>query len=171
MTDEAGELRWRIELMTRLKPARFDLSRLTTVNTHGDYTPNQLIYSDDGQLSVIDWTTACRHPAVWELARSYALSAPECAKGELSAESFIEYITAYLEEARLSAYSLENILSVYFYQITVCDYYGQNFSSSAANKEIFLNQARFSTGMLKCLEKNMQRITEDVQIKLGGKAR
>ncbi|MDD2649076.1 MAG: phosphotransferase [Eubacteriales bacterium] len=43
--DIKAELEWRIGLMKRMKKAEFDLSRLSVVNTHGDYTNNQLIFS------------------------------------------------------------------------------------------------------------------------------
>ncbi len=44
---------------------------------------------------------------------------------------------------------LKNLERLYFYQIAVCDYYGQYYDSQAANRGIYLQQARFATRMLK----------------------
>lgn len=38
---------------------------------------------------------------------------------------------------------------LYLYQIAVCDYYGQYYASDAENRDIYLQQARLATKLLK----------------------
>ena len=82
-----ADLLYRIDLMKRFPKYDFDLNRLTCVNTHGDFFISQLICGVDRINAVIDWTTACVHPAVWEIMRSYVYAAPECAGAKLTLKS------------------------------------------------------------------------------------
>ena len=78
----AEELEWRIALMKRFPSWSFDLSALTVRNTHGDYFISQFLCEDGHLSSIIDWTTACTHPVIWEIMRSFIYGAPCCAHGE-----------------------------------------------------------------------------------------
>lgn len=59
-----ADLLYRIGLMKKFPKYRFEIDKLTCVNTHGDYFISQLICGEDRINAVIDWTTACVHPAV-----------------------------------------------------------------------------------------------------------
>lgn len=155
-----NDLLYRIELMKRFPKFSFDLERLTLGATHGDYFISQLICGEDKINAVIDWTTACIHPVVWEIMRSYVYAAPECAKGEININKLSEYFRSYCSFARLNEYDLQNAARLFYYQITVCDYYNQYYTSTAANREIYLRQAVFSTRLMKWFEKNI----DDVEI-------
>ena len=48
----------------------------------------------------------------------------------------------------LNDYDLENLERLYLYQIAVCDDYGQYYASAAANRHIYLRQARHATRLL-----------------------
>jgi len=48
---------------------------------------------------------------------------------------------------------------LFYYQIAVCDYYGQYYASTAANREIYLRQAFLSTGLLRWFEKHIEELT------------
>ncbi len=87
--------------------------------------------------------------------KTYELNtAPSCAGGQLDLPEFSEYVAEYCRYAELNAYDREMLLPLFFYQIAVCDYYGQYFSSDADNRHIYLHQARFSTKLLKWYEEN-----------------
>ena len=117
----ADELEWRIGLMGRFPEWTFDLSRLTICNTHGDYFISQFLCEDGHLTAVIDWTTACVHPVIWEIMRSFVYGAPCCADGKIDPQLLERYIAAYCRYGTLNAYDRENIYKLYFYQIAVCD--------------------------------------------------
>ncbi len=154
------DLLFRIGLIERFPKYSFDLSRLTCCATHGDYFISQLICGEDKINAVIDWTTACVHPVVWEIMRSYVYAAPECANGEINISRLADYFRSYLRFAKLSDYDLQNAAKLFYYQIAVCDYYNQYYTSSAANREIYLQQAVFSTRLMKWFEMNINEIQE-----------
>lgn len=153
----AGDLERRIGLMERFPAWTFDLNRLTLCNTHGDYFISQFLCENGHLTAVIDWTTACVHPVVWEIMRSFVYGAPCCANGEIDPQLLERYIAAYCRYGMLNAYDRENICKLYFYQIAVCDYYGQYYASNADNRENYLQQARLATKLLKHMERLMNR--------------
>ncbi len=105
----ADELEWRIGLMERFPAWKFDLNRLTRCNTHGDYFISQFLCKDGHLTAVIDWTTACVHPVIWEIMRSFVYGAPCCANGEIDTQLLKRYIAAYRRYGTLNAYDRENI--------------------------------------------------------------
>ena len=149
----ANELEWRIELMKRFPVWRFDLSKLTFRNTHGDYYISQLLCENGHLSSVIDWTTACVHPVIWEIVRSFVYGAPCCAEGKINTNLMERYIAAYCRYGTLNDYDLENLYKLYFYQIAVCDYYGQYYESDADNRYIYLKPAQLATKLLENMDK------------------
>lgn len=69
--------------------------------------------------------------------------------------SLIVTSTHIKDTERLTIYDYKNIYRLYFYQIAVCDYYGQYFSSKADNKIIYLKQAKHTTRVLEKTAKSM----------------
>ena len=158
--DIARDLQYRIGLMQRFPVLAFDLDRLTCSATHGDYFISQIICGENEIRTVIDWTTACVHPVVWEIFRSYVYAAPECADGRVDMDALVRYVGEYRKYAPLTEYDLRSMADLFYYQIAVCDYYGQYYGSDAANRHIYLHQAEFSTKLLRWLEKKRHTLTE-----------
>ena len=156
----ADDLYYRLELMKRFPKYCFDMKKLSCKATHGDFFISQLICGDKKINAVIDWTSACVHPVVWEIMRSYVYASPECAHGVIDIEKISEYFKAYMSVSKLNAYDLEKAAELFYYQLAVCDYYGQYYGSSAINRDFFMRQAQLSTVMLKWFEKNIDRLTE-----------
>ena len=146
--ESAEELEWRIALMERFPAWRFDLNQLTCRNTHGDYFISQFLCENGHLTAVIDWTATCVHPVIWELMRSFVYAAPCCADGRIDRQLLARYVHAYCRYGTLNGYDLENLERLYLYQIAVCDYYGQYYASTAANRYIYLRQARHATRLL-----------------------
>lgn len=155
----AADLAWRIGLMEHLPPFTFDADHLTCQSTHGDYFLSQLICQDEHIAAVIDWTTACVHPVVWEIIRSYVYASPACANGEIDIQEFVRYVDAYRRHALLTPYDLQSMAPLFFRQLAVCDYYAQYFASAAHNRHIYLHQASFSTKLLQWLEQHADALT------------
>ena len=153
-SDLADDLSYRIELMAHFSIPEIDLSKLTCGNTHGDYFISQLICNSSEISAVIDWTTACIHPLVWEIIRSFIYGSPKSRNGTIDIPGLVEYVKNYLSYAPLSKYDLKMMPYVFYYQISVCDYYSQYFQSTANNKHIYLEQAILSTKLMKWFEKH-----------------
>ena len=146
------DLKRRISFIEQFPDMSFDLQKLTVRNTHGDYFISQFI-CDNGHLkAVIDWTTACVHPVIWEIMRSYVYSSPKCIDGKIDSDELQRYVEAYCRYGTLNEYDMKNLLALFYYQIAVCDYYGQYYASTADNRDIYLRQAVFSTKLLKGME-------------------
>jgi len=154
------DLAFRIDLMKRFAVPEIRLDQLSRKNTHGDYFISQLICGKEQINAVIDWTSACVHPVVWEIMRSYVYAAPECAGGAIDIEHFLRYVKEYAGVAPLTRYDLEMMAYVFYYQISVCDYYNQYYQSRADNRHIYLEQAVLSTKLMRWLERNAARLSE-----------
>lgn len=157
--ENAADLEYRIGLMERFPAYEFDLEKLTCCATHGDYFISQIICGEGKINAVIDWTTACVHPVVWEIVRSYVYAAPSCKDGQIDMDEFLRYVAAYRKFANLNEYDLRCMVRLFYYQIAVCDYYGQYYASTADNRHIYLHQAVFSTKLLRWLEENGKALT------------
>ena len=156
----AEEIRSNMEILRRFPSYEFDTQRLTMVNTHGDYTITQLLCGEGQINAVIDWTTACVHPAVWEVMRSYVYASPLCARGEIDIGDLLDYVRAYLIRFPLTDYDLENMGRLFFYFTAVCDFYGQYLGAMTPNRDIYWQQARLSSGLLRWFEGHNDELTE-----------
>ena len=85
---------------------------------------------------------------------SYVYAAPSCKNGEINMDEFASYVSEYQRFAALNEYDLQCMMPLFYYQIAVCDYYGQYYASTAANRHIYLHQAIFSTKLLRWLEED-----------------
>ncbi|MCL2105782.1 MAG: phosphotransferase [Oscillospiraceae bacterium] len=155
----ADDLNYRIELMKRLAIPPIEIRRLTCRNTHGDYFISNLICGESNINAVIDWTTACVHPVVWEILRSYVYAAPECGEGKINIVACVDYVREYQQFAALTTNDLQMMPWLFFYQIAVCDYYNQYYQSQAANREIYLKQAVLSTRLMQWFERNAEELS------------
>lgn len=159
-TEIITDLRYRIDLMQRFPAYEFDLEKLTCCATHGDYFISQIICGDDKINAVIDWTTACVHPVIWEIVRSYVYAAPSCKDGQIDMDEFLRYLAEYRKFATLNEFDLLCMVRLFYYQIAVCDYYGQYYTSRTDNRRIYLHQAVFSTKLLRWFESHVETLTE-----------
>ena len=158
----ADDLQYRIGLMSRLAIPEIELNNLTRRNTHGDFFISQVICNESCIAAIIDWTTACIHPIVWEIIRSFIYGNSKCKEGNIPIAEFVEYTRTYLSEASLNNYDLMMMPYVFYYQISVCDYYNQYFSSDADNRYIYLQQATLSTKLMKWFEIHVKDLSDEL---------
>lgn len=130
----ANDAHYRFTVLPLLDGLKFDFERLTCRNTHGDYHVGQLICDEEGIQAVIDLTSACVHPVIWELIRAYTFAAPECREGEINAGRLKEYVARYLKYAALTSYDLRRMPYFYFYQLLRGNYIQQFFDADATGK-------------------------------------
>ncbi|MGN0752996.1 MAG: phosphotransferase [Aristaeellaceae bacterium] len=146
--DVAQALLLRMKAAEKIRGWRIDPGKLTCRNTHGDYTVNQILCRDGQVQAIIDWTSACVHPVVWELVRSYFYAAPECADGGFDEARLAAQVAAYTSVAPLNAYDRAHLMDVYLYQLAVCDYYSQYLHAAPQERAEFRQQADFATRVL-----------------------
>lgn len=134
----------RIALLHHIESWKFDTSKLTCRNSHGDFTNNQIILGDN--INIIDFTACCKQPVVWEVVRFFLHSDTSATDGKIDQIRFEEYLSYYTKNTPLNDYDLENMFKVYFYQVLVCDYYAQYFDEKdAVKKADYLMQANFAS--------------------------
>lgn len=143
------DLEFRIKLMNDFPIEKINIQEFSCGNTHGDYFISQILAENNTINAVIDWTSACVHPYVWEIIRSFVYADPDCVEGNINSEKLKRYVDIYLKYNDLNDIDISRMRDLFFYQIAVCDYYGQYYGSDADNRAIYLNQAKFSTKLMK----------------------
>ena len=158
--DIVADAEYRLSLVGRLKNVEFELNRFTRKNTHGDYKIGNLICGDNSIAAVIDWSGACVHPICWEIIRSFTYADPGCAGGQIECGRLIDYVKTYMQYSPLNGYDLKMMPYFFYHMLLACDYYGQYFGASDENKEDFLFQAKFATGLIRWLERNAGELSD-----------
>lgn len=92
----ADEIRSNMKILEHFPTYEFDVNQFTCANTHGDFMITQLLCGENCINGVIDWTTACVHPIVWEIIRSYVYASPLCVNGEIDISDFTDYVRTYV---------------------------------------------------------------------------
>lgn len=156
--ENANDIREIMNILSHFPNDAFDSSQFTYGNTHGDYMVSQFICSENTIKGIIDWTTACQHPLVWEIVRSYIFMAPECKDGRINIENFERYLKTYLRKGKLKKYDIENAGRLFFYFLAVCDFYGQYYQSFTKNRFIYLEQAKLSMKIFKWFDKHIDEL-------------
>ena len=136
--------------------------------THGDFHSGQILVYEDQVEAVVDFSTACTLPAVWEIIRSYTISAPDCKDGSISVEKLVEYIQLYLEKSPLRRSDIENMLRLYHWQLLRSKYGYREFLNGTEDPDGMLNFGRWRTRVCRWLGKNMEAVTSDLISALPG---
>ena len=90
-------------LKTFLKNFDFNIVRkMTIINTHGDFSVQQLIYNDKEGTTVIDFETAKKMPIVWEAIRSYSYIDKDAKNGKLNIDTLVEYFKEFDKYIKLN---------------------------------------------------------------------
>lgn len=105
-----------------------DTKRLTYAASHGDYHIGQVIVKD-GELAVVDWSSACRLPVCLEVATSFVFASPSCAGGEIDPRELAKYIRCFERYFPLAEYDIRAMPYVLFFWHTVCNYHPDEYAS------------------------------------------
>lgn len=159
----AERIQSNMRIISGIPDYEFDTRRLTCGNTHGDYMISQLIWKDEKIQGVIDWTCTCKHPYIWEIVRSYVFMAPEVMQGEIDIESLCRYISEYLKYGSLNSYDIQNAGKLFYYFLSVCNFYGQYYDSLSKNREIYRKQADMAAGLLKWFSCHIDELTSRLE--------
>lgn len=111
----------RVKYLERVSKFDIDVNKLTYSNSHADFHIGQIITNDEN-LTVIDWTSACRMPICLEVIRSYVFAAPECRYGEINSDGLKRYINHYLKYFPLNDYDIQMMPYVFYFQHMIWNY-------------------------------------------------
>ena len=114
-------LQERVRYLERVSLFDIDTTKLTYSNSHADFHIGQMITSGEN-LTVIDWTSACRMPVCLEVIRSYVFASPECRYGEINSDELKRYIDHYLKYFSLNEYDIQMMPYVFYFQHMIWNY-------------------------------------------------
>lgn len=158
-TQNIIDLEYRLKLLDKIKNIKFEMEKFTYKNTHGDYFISQILCGENSINAVIDFTSACVHPACWELIRSYSYADPKCINGNIDCDSLKKYIHNYMKYSKLNDYDIKMMAYLYYYQLAVSDYFSQYYESDNSNKKVLCNYANWSTMLCRWFEENIEELS------------
>lgn len=161
------DLKYRISLLEKIKDIKLEMNKFTYKNTHGDYFISQIICGENSINGIIDFTSACIHPACWEVIRSYSYADPKCIDGTIDFDNLVKYIKDYMKYSSLNKYDIKMMPYLYYYQLAVSDYFSQYYESNNSNKEVLCYYAHWSTIICRWFEKNIGELTENLEKVFG----
>jgi Ser/Thr protein kinase RdoA (MazF antagonist) len=157
----ASDIKYRMSILDSVRNITFDLTKFTRKNTHGDYKIDQIICGENKINGVID-IDACVHPICWEIIRSYTYADPECINGNLNIENLKRYVECYLKISELNNYDLKMMPYFYYFQLAVCNYFGQYYGMNHPNRKLLLENAHWSTSLCRWFEHNVQKLSDQL---------
>lgn len=116
-----SDLQERIKHLDRISAFGIDPAKLTYSNSHGDYYIGQIIVKDKN-MTVIDWTSACRLPVGLEVIMSYVYASPECKCGNIDSDGLKRYIDRYQKHFQLNGYDIKILPYLFYFQQIMCHY-------------------------------------------------
>lgn len=153
------DLEYRINLLDKVSHIKLEMNKFTYKNTHGDYFITQILCGERSINAVIDFTSACVHPACWELIRSYTYADPKCADGSIDFDGLKKYIGNYMKYCNLNNYDIKMMPYLYYYQLAICNYFSQYYDSNNTNKNVLCYYAHWSTMICRWFEENVESLS------------
>ena len=149
------------ELFGHIEEMKKYFSGITYTPSHGDYTACQLICDGDHVKAVIDFSSASKLPAIWEIMRSYIQSGA-CRDGQtFDIGDFAQYVKEYMKYAPLTKRDLEAMPYVYLFQLSRSGYgYEEYLIDKTENKDDLLKFALWRTDICREVYKNADAISE-----------
>lgn len=156
------DLDYRIKILEEIG-IKFDfdiISKLTMLNSHGDFCSQQLIYNDNKEPTIIDFEKVKKLPIVWEVIRSYSYI-----DKKIEIENLVDYFKEFTKYVTLNEYDLKYVSYVYLLQLASSPYGYKEYNDDYAQKDL-LDFAIFRTNLCKILYENLEnislRLTENI---------
>ena len=142
---------------------QFDIiKKMTIMNSHGDYSVQQLIYNDNDETTVIDFETAKKLPIIWEVMRSYSYIDKEAKNGNLNIDTLVDYVKEFSKYVKLNEYDLKYASKIYLIQIVSSPFCYKQYNDNY-EKTGLLEFALFRTNLCRYLYKNSDEISLRLQ--------
>lgn len=156
-----SDLNIRVEMSKKLLNFDFEeLKRVSIKVSHGDYSVQQLIYTNK-ETAVIDFETVRKMPIVWEIIRSYSYIDKECKNGKFNLNTFIDYVKEVKKYINLTEYDLKYMPYIYIFQL-VSSTFGYKQYNNDFSKTSLLNFAFFRTNLCIYLFDNLELISKEL---------
>lgn len=134
-----------------------DMDKLTTMNTHGDYSVLQFIYKNGKINAIIDFVSACKMPVVWEIIRSYSYIDPMAKDGRIDINNLIKYVRKFNNYVHLNEYDFKYMSYLYLVQLLASTFGYKQYILDNSKKSL-LEFAFFRTNLCKNLFNNADEI-------------
>ena len=135
--------------------------RLSIMNTHGDYSIQQLIYGNGKPATVIDFETAKMMPIVWEIIRSYSYVDEKAKGGKIDIDNLVQYFKEVSKYVRLNEYDLRFAPHIYLMQLIGSTFGYREYNKDYTQKDL-LKFALFRTNLCRSLYMNLDKISESL---------
>lgn len=139
-----------------------DFSKLTNLNTHGDYSLMQFIYKDNKINAVIDFVSACKMPIVWEIIRSYSYIDEKAKDGVINIDNLTDYVKEFCKFVKLNKYDLKMMPYIYLIQL-LNSLFGYKQYIENNNQIELLNFAFFRTNLCRYLYAHAEEISQALE--------
>lgn len=133
------------------------INKITMMNSHGDYSVQQLIFDETEQPTIIDFEKAKKLPIVWEIIRSYCYVDKDAANGEINIETLKQYFQTVQEYVELNQYDLQYAAKIYLVQLISSSYGYKEYLDDNSHDEL-LQFAFFRTKTCRYLYKHADEI-------------
>lgn len=155
------EIKDKLKHIERVSTFSFDESKLTYVNSHGDYYIGQIIVNNRDMV-VIDWSSTSFLPACFEVFMSYTYADPLCRSGEICAQKFKKYLNEYLEHSSffLNDYDIKIMPYFLYYYLCFCSFTPPYSEIPDAYKAI----NTLSNNLMNWLYENVDRISKELSV-------
>lgn len=137
------------------------IRRLSIMNTHGDYSIQQLIYNEGKSATVIDFETAKKMPIVWEIVRSYSYVDKNAEGGKIDIDNLIQYFKEVSKYVELNEYDLKFAPHIYLMQLIGSTFGYREYNKDCSQKDL-LKFALFRTNLCRSLYANLDKISESL---------
>jgi Ser/Thr protein kinase RdoA (MazF antagonist) len=117
------DLEERLKHLDRISSFNIDANKLLYSNSHGDFQMGQIIVRNKN-ITVIDWTSACKLPICLEVILSFVTEDVVSQNGKIDASRLKKYIDNYLKYSHLTLtnYDIQMMPYVLYYQQLICHY-------------------------------------------------
>lgn len=137
------------------------IRKLSIMNTHGDYSIQQLIYGKGKSATVIDFETAKKMPIVWEIIRSYSYVDEKAKGGKIDIDNLVRYFKEFSKYVELNEYDLRFTPHIYLIQLIGSTFGYRNYNEDYTKKDL-LKFALFRTNLCRSLYTSLDKISESL---------
>jgi len=152
----------RLKHFERIASFQIDADKLTYSNSHGWFQIGELIVDKNKNITVIDWTGACKKPISYEIILSYIFASPECKDGKIDSDGLKRYIKNYLKYFSLSEYDIQIMPYLYYYTQMICNYTPHEIYYNEVC-DWWKNKSMLITNVTNWLYENAEKLSEDLK--------
>ena len=124
-----------------------------------------MLVDDEAITGIIDFTSACIMPLVWEIARSFAQSDRSAADGEIQHERMQAYLECYLRAGELNSFDVAHMFDIYYLQLLGSTFGYRQAAEGFLESNRLWNLGEFAmwrTRMCRWLSRNRSALTAEL---------